>query len=213
MADFDAAIRCQPDFAAAYANRAAIQTTLGHLEAARKDADRAIELDPRSSQAHLARGFIRMQAKQFAEAVKDFDQAIACDSENAWAVAWRGITQAHLGKYALARSELSDAVERFSGAYATHMMWGWFLATCPEGAFRDGQMALREAERAVELSGGDAYALDIRAAAEAETGQFEQALESEREALQRLVGRGADRKSMEARLHLYEEKKAYRDQP
>ena len=185
---------------------------LANPVAAEKDAERATELDSRSSQAQLTLGFVHLRGGQFEQALEDFDRAVACDSENVWAVVWHASSQAQLARYELARLELRSAVRQFPGAYQTYMIQSWFLATCPNWIYRDGTAAIGAAKKAVALSDGDAYALDILAAANAEAGEFASACAAESRALDRLTTGEVDRAAMEARLRLYQEKTPYRDQ-
>ena len=58
------------------------------------------------------------------------------------------------------------------------------MATCPEEAFRDGAQAVALAERACQLTDRkDASLLDTLAAAYAEAGRFDQAVQTVREAI------------------------------
>lgn len=93
-----------------------------------------------------------------------------------------------------------------------------FLATCPDAGFRDGQMALSDARRAMELVKGTArmtisgkryrHYFQALAAAYAETGDFARAIESQQEALTHAEKNGntatrQDVERMRARLELY----------
>jgi tetratricopeptide (TPR) repeat protein len=90
------------------------------------------------------------------------------------------------------------------------------LATSPDKSLRDGAEALRLARRAVKLSGGkDAAALDARAAAEAETGDFAAAKADAQAALKLAVANGETKLAGEirVRLDLYRAGKPFRAKP
>lgn len=209
--DFDQAILLDPKFAMAYANRAWIEFWRGRSEVALAYANRAVDLEPKKAAPYYVRGRAYDDQGDYPGAIAEFDKAIARSSEFIWAVVWRAMTEAHSGAFALARRDLEEATDRFPGAYQSHLMRGWFLATCPNAKFRHGPTALTEARQAVSLSHEDPYALDALAAASAETGDFAQARAEELRALTLLPGPSPDRKWMENRLALYRKNKAFRD--
>src|SRR5439155_10581884 len=80
----------------------------------------------------------------------------------------------------------------------------WSLVTCPYDQLRDGQLALRYAEKAVAASKRkDANLLDTLAAAYAETGDFPKAVATQKEAIA-LLKDEERRSNYRQRLHLYE---------
>ena len=87
------------------------------------------------------------------------------------------------------------------------------LATHPDAAVRDGQKAIEAAQRAVQLCRhGDPQVLDALAAAQAEAGQYEQAVSSAQAAIT-LATAASDQKlvsDISTRLTLYESQRPYR---
>ena len=87
------------------------------------------------------------------------------------------------------------------------------LAASPDAAVRNGRKALRIGRKAVELTKGkDAAALDTRAAAEAETGDFKAATDDAKAAM-KLATAGGDKKlagEIRPRLDRYREDKPFR---
>lgn len=89
----------------------------------------------------------------------------------------------------------------------------WMLATCPDDGLRRGQEALALASRAERLAGQPVpEILDALAAAHAECGQFELAMQKGREALRlaREAGQTALAEQIERRVRLYEQSQPYR---
>ena len=87
----------------------------------------------------------------------------------------------------------------------------WLWATCPEESFRHGKRAVELATRACGLAEWkDANMLATLAAAYAEVGEFDKAVEWEEKAIQ-LYANADDCKKGEERLKLYKEKKPYRE--
>ncbi len=90
-----------------------------------------------------------------------------------------------------ALSDYQSAVANGSDQAATHERLAWFLATCPDQRVRNGQEALKEAKIACRLSGfRKAEPLQALAAAYAETGEFDRAVQAARLSA-RLAGSGA----------------------
>ena len=87
----------------------------------------------------------------------------------------------------------------------------WFRATCPADAFRNGAEAVQLATQACEFTGfQQPNGLDTLAAAYAEAGNFELAVENERKAL--AMQNVSEKKvvRMKERLALYEQRKPFR---
>jgi tetratricopeptide (TPR) repeat protein len=91
----------------------------------------------------------------------------------------------------------------------------WLLAACPEAKHRDGKRAVELATKACQLTGWkDVNCIDTLAVAYAETGDFDQAIKYEKQAIEGLT-KDEDKKpgdEFRARLKLFEEKKPYHDQ-
>ncbi|NIM70661.1 MAG: hypothetical protein GTO48_09480, partial [Xanthomonadales bacterium] len=84
---------------------------------------------------------------------------------------------------ALAYLELAHAANPGDVAVANNL--AWLLATCPEPRYRNGPRALRLARQACEATAHKSPPLlDSLAAAYAETGQFDQAVATTRQALE-----------------------------
>ena len=88
----------------------------------------------------------------------------------------------------------------------------WLLATCPDETFRDSAGARRHATEACSLTTEpDADCFDVLAAAYAEAGDFEKALQWQRKALE-MTSAHYDRAAGRSRLELYEQGKPFREQ-
>ena len=91
----------------------------------------------------------------------------------------------------------------------------WLLATAPEAELRDGTEALHlldAAENGLKAGWPPVELLDPRAAAYAELGRFEAAVETAREALRQARGptSDVDPNDVATRLQLYEQRQPYR---
>ncbi len=113
------------------------------------------------------------------------------------------------GRYELALGIFDSVLrknEKDAGALNSR---AWLLATCPDEKIRDGKRAVIDATLCCELANWkDANQLDTLAAAYAESGEFEQAVKWQKEAISllKIESRRAD---CELRLQLYREGKPY----
>ena len=92
----------------------------------------------------------------------------------------------------------------------------WRLATSPDASIRDGRQALDLARRAVRLSHGDVpRPLGTLAAAYAEVGQFSEAVETARRAIDLAVrlGDGATEEELRAQINVYRANRPYHESP
>lgn len=117
-----------------------------------------------------------------------------------------------MGKAAASRADFEHAlrIDKTNAQFNNDL--AWFLATSPEAAARDGQLAVRYAKAANQLSGAhDAGMIDTLAAAEAEAGDFDLAVKYEREAL--ALPKGNKLHGGDKRLRLYENHQPFRQIP
>ena len=110
----------------------------------------------------------------------------------------------------MAIADYKEAIRLDKFAPAFHVL-AWLWATCPEESFRHGKRAVELAARACGLAEWkDANMLATLAAAYAEVGEFDKAVEWEEKAIQ-LYANADDHKKGEEQLKLYKEKKPYRE--
>jgi len=129
----------------------------------------------------------------------------------------------HEGKYQLALADAERLLELEPDDFAGHYMAGWIYGTCPDPACRDKEKALFHATKAVDLwleavPGTEPtywMAWACLAAAHAERGDFEKAIEYQKKAIEWLPAVAEEwRPSVEPRvkacLLLYEARKPLR---
>ena len=110
IADFDAAIRLNPNHAEAYYNRGLAKGQLGQYSAAILDYEIAIQLKPDFALAYLNRGGMRSNLGQHAAAIADFDTAIRLGPDDAKAYYNRGIVKAALEQHIAAIADYDTAI-------------------------------------------------------------------------------------------------------
>src|SRR5262249_28243335 len=176
-----------PTNKAAYVNRAYAHHKKGELDKALTDLDEAIRLDPRYAYAYGLRGNVHFEKGDLAKADKEWEKSIA--------------------EY---RSILTSAPH---DSLLTRGL-ACLLATCPAERFRDGPAALKLARRACELTEWrERNCLDALAAACAEVGQFDQAIEYQAKALALETDGYYDREAGKRQLEVYRKRQGYRDPP
>jgi protein O-mannosyl-transferase len=120
------------------------------------------------------------------------------------------------GQTAEAIQHYEKALETFPQSVSALNNLAWSLATSSNPSLRNGARAVQLARQADQLSGStNALVLRTLAAAYAETGQFEKAIESGRAAMQvaQMQGDGSLATALEQELALYELGLPYRETP
>ena len=79
LADYEQAIRINPDLAVAYVGQGAILTRLNRPDEAIAACSRAIALDAKNAKAYYNRGVAREATKDTEGAAQDFQKAIQLD--------------------------------------------------------------------------------------------------------------------------------------
>jgi tetratricopeptide (TPR) repeat protein len=216
LADFDEAIRLSPGDPAAYVGRANAWQARGKYDWAEADCTRALRLDPDHVEAFLIRGLVRSEMgnplKKRLLAPADFEMAarrapagpVRCFC---WAAVWQGQK-----KYHRALAELTEAHRLDPDNYFVLASLAWLQATCPDATYRNGRQAVAHALRAAELTGGNLLpVLGVLAAAHAEAGAFDQAVQCVRQLLA-VPDLPEDRRALALKqLALYERGRPYRD--
>jgi Flp pilus assembly protein TadD len=158
----------------------------------------AVRLKDTSGPAHANLGSVLCSLGRVAEGVPHLERAIALDPE--FTPAYGNLAEAYgaLGKRALAAKSFARALQSEPDSPFLLSRLGWLLATSPEDDVRDGAKAIAVSERAVRLTARqDTMSLDTLAAAYAETGRFEEATATAREALA-LAGRQGNQEAAAA---------------
>jgi tetratricopeptide (TPR) repeat protein len=123
----------------------------------------------------------------------------------------RGVYWDQRGDFQRARDAYEEGVRDEPDDASSLNDLAWFLATCPDATLRDGNRAVELAKRACELSERqNSSFLDTLAVALAESGEFEAAIETQREAIGLLSNGDPIAKAFHARLEAYEARRILR---
>ena len=145
---------------------------------------RALQLDPNLPEAHNSLGEVLLQQGKLEEAALEFAAALKLQHD-------RADTRHRLGDVYLQLQQADKAINEYREALRLKTDWppaalnnlAWLLATHPDARLRDGTQALALAQEACRLTGNsDLSLLQTLAAAQAECGQFPEAIDTARRA-------------------------------
>ncbi len=143
-------------------------------------------------------------------AVDRLTDAIRLNPQDWAANFYRGLAYDHLGEYNKAIVSYGEAILLDPKRSEPFNEIAWLLATCPRADLRDGKKALEYANKGMEITGGkDPATIDTLAAAYAEAGDFEKAIQYQKQYLS--LPKLSEKQMAEARgrLALYEARKPY----
>ena len=214
---FDTALATQLDprtASQAYMNRGNAYLAKRDVERARSDYEKAISEDPRNAGAHVNRASLSIDADPDA-AIEGCTKAIELDRNLGEAYINRGLARDKKRQPAEALVDLKKAVELNSSRIEVALnLIAWTRATNPDEGLRDADEAIAAGTRLCEHTHWreGAY-IDTLAAAYAEKGDFQRAVELQMKATA-LVPAGAEsvRKDLESRIELYRRRQPYREQ-
>lgn len=208
--DFTTTIRYQPQYANAWFNRAELRVRLGQYDDAVRDYTQVLQLRGDDAESYSARAFANVQRGRLDAALADIDMVVQLQPDHAVAYADRAGIHAAMGHWQRAANDYREAIRLDDTLGQAYHGAAWLMATCPDPGFRDPELALRAAQRAIQLDGSDNYAyLDTLAAAQAAAGQYEQARKSVAEAIHAAPQEAAD--ELRVRLATYEKGEPYRE--
>src|SRR5439155_869351 len=147
----------------------------------------------------------------YEQALADFSAAVRLDPHESVAYNNRGNARYFLKDYEHALMDFAEAIRLDPHGPVAYNSRAVLRATCPDEKYRDGKKALADATKACELTDWkDAETLDTLAAAYAEAGEFEKAVEYSQKAID--LADDDDKPDLESRLKLYQERKPYRQE-
>jgi tetratricopeptide (TPR) repeat protein len=210
LADYNVVIDSDPTFDWAYHVRGWIYYRKKDYDKALADYEKAIKLVPTESVFYRDRGNIALARKDYDKALANYDRSIQL--EPTYVVPWhlRGVTWQAKKEYARAAADFEKAVQLAGKSpYASmyHAALALLRAGCPDATFRDGVKARAAAEQAYALAKGPAEMAAL-AAAHAELGQFEQAVEWQEKAI--AAAPSGAKAAYRERLKQYQDRKPYR---
>ncbi len=191
----------------------------GNMFLAKRDYHRAIDdysdavrLNTNDAMAYNNRGLAWDHLEEYDKALADYDAAIRLDSHLLTAYLNRAGALGAKQLYSHALADYDKVIRLQPDNADAHARRAWILATSTDANVRKGGEALEEATVANSLSHWkNPYHLAILAAAHAELGQWDKAVEFQSKAIAALPGDDSDRKSFEERLEQFGQKKPARE--
>ena len=182
------AVRLKPDLGSALNRLGIALAQQGQIAEAKENFRKATHIPAAAAEAYYDLGVTAGNEGNMAEAVSDYERSFELDPAAPLTVG--ALVSVHLMQHRLA-----DAIRVLRAATAASPndprlanTLAWFLATMPDEKLRDGPKALELARRAVELTNGqDPTTLRTLAAAYAETGDFDQAIQTAQRAIELAV--------------------------
>lgn len=175
----DKAIRLHPGHSAFYLSLGEVALAEKKLDEAAEHFREAIRKDAFSAQAHQFLARVEDQQGRKDGAITLYRRAVRLDPRSAPMHADLGVALLAAGQTAEALDELRTSARLDSNTLSVVNNLGWILATSPQDGMRNGAEAVEWAQQACRLTSFERpEMLDTLAAAWAESGDFEKAIES-----------------------------------
>lgn len=197
-ADYDAVLSLQPDHLGARINRAELLAAQGEIPAALADLDHALSLDAKLALGYFARAQLLQQTGDHAAALADLDTLLDLQPEDVEALLLRGQVRLAVGDLEGARADNERAAAFASDDPRIWNNLAWLGVLCAAEA----DLMLEWARRAVE-AGETPARLDTLAAAQANAGQFAEAIATLERALALATVDAELQPRLQARLEAY----------
>jgi len=204
---FQKALRIEPDNADAYINLGNALIKNGHVDDAIVCFQKTLKIRPDYAEAHYNLGNALIQKESVDEAIVHYQKALRIRPN---------YVEAHinLGNALLENGRVDNAIIHFQKALRiepdhteVQNTLAWVLATSSQASLRNGNKAVKLAQRANQLAGGkDTDILSTLAAAYAETGRFSDAIRNARKAIELAQAAGQQDmvEELNGELKLYE---------
>jgi Zn-dependent membrane protease YugP/tetratricopeptide (TPR) repeat protein len=212
LADLEAVLKQNPIQSRALTGLADYWQRRGDFERAIGVWSDALEAAPEKSEYYRNRGLMYYLQGNQEQAIRDQTTALRLDPTDAIARNNRGAAYLKCGAWSEAQEDLKAAIALDPKLPNSFRHLAWLQATCPDSTYRDGLLAVSNATRALELGGWKQHEwFEVLAAAYAEAGNFEHALEWQ----QKCLDAGSSEKKLQSaeRLERYRIGQAFRDAP
>jgi len=184
LAEYRRAIEIRPDEADSHNNYGSALRQLKQFDQAETEYKRALSLRPQYLDARLNLGSLLLQRGRTAEAITNLETAKRLQPNDAATRVTLALALMKNGQGSQAAAEFNSALQLAPDKVNALTSFAWLLATAADDSARDGQRAVLLAERANALAGNnDPTILHTLAAAYAEAGRFDEALQTARRAM------------------------------
>lgn len=177
MNAFNKAIELDPNFATAYAGRAAIYCEWEMYEKALKESEQAVKLDPNLSFNLTVRGRSKIALGKVEEGIEDLNRAMVLNQKNVFTYTNRSYAYILMGRYDEALADANKAIEVDPNESFAYFLKGRVLVTLNE--FEDG---IKYLDKAIEYNPKVARFYYFRGKAFLEKNEAERGLEDMKKA-------------------------------
>jgi len=216
IANFSKAAEVDPAYGAAEGNLGHALLSKNNIDEAIPHLKKAIELGPETAEVHDNLGLALAEKGQIAEAMPQFERALAIDPKMPEAHYYLGESLVMKGQQAEGLSHWRQALKLDPGNLELLNDTAWLLATSADAALRNGAEAVPLAERAVQISQAhEPTLMGTLAAAYAEAGNYEKAIETEQHAADLATQQGKQElaATLRGRLAILQARTPIRQQP
>ncbi|HUG70033.1 MAG TPA: tetratricopeptide repeat protein [Pirellulaceae bacterium] len=192
-----------------WAHRGAAHYNAGNLHDAESDLTQALRINPHREVALAYRGFTRMSLGKHREAIDDLDQIRCEESNHSLTAFYRGHAHELLGEWHAAIDDYLLAHELDPSETTAAISLARLQAGCPLDDIRNGSKAVDNAFRmCVRTEWKDWIAVSILAAAHAEEGNFEAAVQYAKQTLE--LAPEEERRKRQQRIEQFQNRKPFR---
>ena len=210
LADADAVLEKQ-QVVAAHRLRGEILAQLKRLDEAIAEMQQLTKAVPNQPELKMQLAMYFLINKQPREAISEYDDLLLLDPENFLALRSRADAYLNIGKHAEAIADFEAALKVEPEDTAILNNLAWVLATSPQAELRDGKRAVELATKACELTEYKLpHILSTLAAAFAESGNFETAIEWSQKAVD--MDDPENDEQLAKELASYQKKQPWREQ-
>jgi tetratricopeptide (TPR) repeat protein len=194
IADFSKAVELDPAFAGAEGNLGHALLSKDNVDEAIPHLKKALELGLETAEMHNDLGAGLAEKGQVDEAIPHFERALQISPNMVEAHSYLGMALVMKGQGVEGLAHWRQALRKDPDNLQVLNNTAWLLATSADAALRNGSEAIPLAERAVQLTSGHEPALlGTLAAAYAEAGEFNKAVELEQRATDLATQQGKTR--------------------
>ncbi|MFC5457651.1 tetratricopeptide repeat protein [Prosthecobacter fluviatilis] len=170
-------VMAEPQTASAHSGLAYVSLCMGDFPQAVSHYQTAVGIQPDTANL-CGLGNALLQSGEASEALESYQKALAADPANLDAMAGQGMACAKLGQVDLAAGCYRKVLQKNPQHLLALNNLAWLLATSRQDSVRDGAKALSLAGYALQLPGGSRpHLMHTLAAAYAETGQYDKAIQ------------------------------------
>lgn len=207
------AIEINPNFASAYNNLGLALAKQGRIKEATAAYLKAVKADPNYLKGYRNLANALMEQKNYDEAIRYYLEVVRLDPGDISIRNELGFAYSQIGKIGEAIAQYKEAMKINPDLLESASNLAWVLATTNDAKFRNGEEAVKLAKMVYERSGGKNYRiLAVLAAAYAETGNFDNAINTVQKAAEIAQSKGdiSFAQHLQEHLKLYREKRPFR---